>query len=38
MYGNISAAGQRRPNMRVLDFGVPIPFNELNTVEIMEDI
>ena len=38
MHGNISAAGQRRPNMRVLDFGVPIPFNELNTVEIMEDI
>lgn len=25
MYGDIIKAGERRPNIRVLDFGIPIP-------------
>jgi len=35
MYGDIQKAGERRLNVRVLDFGIPIPFEELKSDFIM---
>lgn len=38
MYGDIMKAGERQPNMTVLDFGVPIPHDQLSDERIMFDM
>ena len=38
MYGDIQVAGVPRTGIRVMDFGVPIPHNELNNELVMSDM
>ena len=38
MYGDVLPAGERRPNVKALDFGVPIPHSLLENEEFMYDM